>query len=133
MLSIKNVTLASVVAFVLTLLPIVYLAFINRASGDDYGYAVLTKQAWDNAHSLTSVFEAACRTIRQSYYGWQGTWFTIFIFALQPEVFSDKAYVATTFIMLFLWIGSTFLLFMSILVSKMKLDKWSSVLITIIF
>lgn len=131
--SLKNITWAAVIVFALTLLPVFYLSFVNRATGDDYGYGTYTRAAWLATHSLVQVGKAACRTIRQYYYGWQGTWFSIFLFSLQPEVFSDRAYVIVAFLMLILWIGSTFLLFREVLFRRMKLEKWSYRLITIVF
>lgn len=129
----KLLSLMAIWFFILTLIPICYLSFVNRASGDDYGYGTYTRAAWVTTHSLIEVGKAIWRTIRQYYYGWQGTWFSIALFSLQPEVFSEKAYVITTLLILFLWIGSTFLLFKEILVKRRKLDKWSYRLITVLF
>lgn len=132
-LSMRNMTLMLLVLFILLLVPVCYLSFFNRASGDDYGYGAYTRAAFMSTHSLAAVLKAAVKTIKQYYYGWQGTWFSIFLFSLQPEVFSDDAYVITTFLMLFLWIGSTALLFKEIFRRRMKLlfsDFW---LVTLLF
>lgn len=132
-LSIKNITILSIAIFVLMMLPICYCSFVNRATGDDYGYAALTKYAWDNSHSLISVFKASWETIKNYYVEWQGTWFSIFLFTLQPEVFNEKAYVSVVFLMSFLWIFSTFLMFGKILKDKLKLDKLSIILLITIY
>lgn len=115
------------------MLPVLYLSFVNRATGDDYGYAVYTRAAWMETHSLIEVLKGSWRTIVQSYYSFQGTWFSLFLFSLQPEVFSDGAYVIVAFLMLFLWTGSTFYLFAALLRSLFGVDKWSYMLITLIF
>lgn len=115
----KYLTCLFLVVSIVTLLPIGYLSFINRATGDDYGYGLYTRLSWQSSHSLIALIQASFKTIRQYYYSWQGTWFDIFLFSLQPEVFSDKAYVITVFLMLFLWIGSTFLMFREILVTRL--------------
>lgn len=132
-LSLRSISWAAIVLFVLLLLPVCYLSFVNRATGDDYGYAIHTRAAWVTTHSLLQVGEAAWRTVNQYYYSWQGTWFSIFLFSLQPEVFSKHAYVIVAFIMLFLWIGSTFMLFKQILCRELQLNVWEYRLITIIF
>lgn len=85
------------------------------------------------AHSLTALIGAVGKTVRQYYSGWQGTWFSVMMFSLQPEVFSDRAYVVVAFLMLFLWIGSTFYLFREILAGSMKLDKWAWLLVSVWF
>lgn len=132
-LSIRNITLIALGIFILMLIPMFLCSFVNRASGDDYGYGVLTRAAWITTHSLVAVIKAAFQTIIKYYYGWQGTWFSIFLFTLQPEVFNEKAYIIVVFLMLFLWIGSTFLLFRKILRDKLHYDKWSASLIIITF
>lgn len=132
-LSMRNMTLMLLVLFILLLVPVCYLSFFNRASGDDYGFGANARIAFMHTHSLLAVWKAVVKTVKQLYYGWQGTWFTIALFAIQPEVFSDDAYVVTAFIMLFLWIGSTILLFREILLRRMKLERWGAYLITLLF
>ena len=100
-LSINKIAVFMGIIFLVSLLPVCYLSFVNRASGDDLGYGTYTRIAWMSTHSLLAVAKAIGRTIRQFYYGWQGTWFSIFLFTLQPEVFSDRAYVIVAFIMIY--------------------------------
>ncbi len=132
-LSPRNLTFAGTVIFFLLLLPVLYLTFVNRASGDDYGYGSYTRAAWFSSHSIIAVGKAVWRTILQYYYSWQGTWFSVGLFTLQPEVFNDSAYWIVAPLMLFLWIGSTFYLFKQILVRSLKMDQWSWLLISVVF
>ena len=133
LLSTKNLTWMIFIVFVLLLLPIFYLSFVNRASGDDYGYGIYTRAAWLTSHSLIQVAKAVGATVKEYYYSWQGTWFSIAVFALQPEVFSDNAYVIVVFLMLFLWIGSTALLFYQVMRKELGFDWWNYLLITFVF
>lgn len=130
---IRIVTVISILIFILLMLPVVYLSFVNRATGDDYNYGMYTRAAWMGTHSFIEVCRQAWRTVRQFYMSWQGTWFSVFLFTLQPEVFSDNAYVIVAFLMLFVWIGSTFYLFRQILCRNIKLNRWSYLLITVCF
>lgn len=132
-LSVKLMFLAGTGAFVLLMLPLCYLSFVNRASGDDYGYGVFTRAAWVSSHSLIQVFKASIQTIRSLYYSWQGTWFSIFVFSLQPEVFSSHAYVITAFLMLVLLAGSSIFLFKYIFMIKFGFDKWSCYFIVLLY
>ena len=132
-LSIKTISWLALFLFILMLLPICYLSFINRATGDDYGFSVYTKAAWMSSHSIVGLLKAAWRMIIQVYDGWQGTWFTVFLFTLQPEVFHEKGYVIVAFFMLFIWCGSTILLMKELLQKKLKYDKWSTNLVIILF
>ena len=56
--------------FFLSMLPIWYLAFYARPSGDDYGYSALTHAAWVDTHSLIKVLEAAVETVINNYNSW---------------------------------------------------------------
>lgn len=114
----KRVFLLLLLLFLVSLLPLLGLSSINHAAGDDLGYGRLTHEAWLQTHSLGEVIKAAGRTVREYYYGWQGTWLTVFFFSLQPEIFSPGAYVVVPFLMLALWLGSTWILFYYLLVGK---------------
>lgn len=93
--------------FISSLIPIIMLSSINHATGDDFGFSAYTRQAWLESRSLIEVCKASGRMIKQMYLGWQGTWFSIFLFTLQPEVFSRDAYVIVPYIMLlFLCMGT---------------------------
>lgn len=129
----KYIALISILIFCILLLPVVYLTFVNRATGDDYGYGTYTRTVWMGTHSLIEVGKTMCRTVRTYYNVWQGTWFSIALFTLQPEVFHDGAYIIVAVLMLFLWIGSTFVLFRQILCRSMGMQQWSYVLITVWF
>lgn len=129
----KIIACISIIIFFVLLIPIVYLTGVNRASGDDYGYGLYTRMAWMRTHSPVEVFKGMCQTVREFYGGWQGTWFSIAVFTLQPEVFHDKAYVIVAVLMLFLWIASTGYLFREILCRKLRFDGWSCLLITVWF
>lgn len=123
----------SIIVFLVLLIPIVYLTGVNRATGDDYGYGFHTRMAWMGTHSPVEVFKGMCRTVKDFYGGWQGTWFSVAVFSLQPEVFHDGAYVIVAVLMLFLWIGSTGYLFREVLCRKLGLDGWSCLLIAVWF
>lgn len=129
----KKLAIGMYVVFGTSLLPILYLTAVNRASGDDYGYGVHTHAAWLATDSLVEVGKAVGQTILQYYDGWQGTWFSIALFSLQPEVFHDGAYVIVTPLMLLLWIGSTLYLFRELLVDRIGVSKWGYRLVTLLF
>lgn len=131
--SIKKITWVALIGFILMLLPVFYLSFINRATGDDYGYSLYTKAAWVSGYSIIGVVKGIWKTLKQFYIGWQGTWFTIILFSLQPEAFHEKGYVLVAFFMLFIWCGSTVLLMKELLGKKLQFDKWSVRLIIILF
>lgn len=114
----RNFFYAFLLVFIVSLIPILALSFGNFATGDDLGYSRLTHEAWVTTHSPLKVLQAAGRTVHDYYYGWQGTWFSVFLFSLQPEVFSPTAYVIVPALMLAIWLGTTGLLLHYLLVEK---------------
>lgn len=48
----KKLAIGMYVVFGMSLLPILYLTVVNRASGDDYGYGAHTHAAWLTTGSL---------------------------------------------------------------------------------
>ncbi len=114
----KTILALMILLFLISLLPLLGLSGINHAAGDDLGYGRLTHQAWLQTHSLGEVIKAAGQTVKDYYYGWQGTWMTVFLFSLQPEVFSPTAYIIVPFLMLALWLGATWILSYYLLVKK---------------
>lgn len=129
----KTVFWALLAVFVLSLIPILGLAGVNHATGDDLGYGRWTRAAWVSTHSPIEVIKAAVETVKNYYYGWQGTWLSIFLFALQPEVFSHKAYVIVPFLMLAIWLGATWILSRYVLVQKAGFSRYSGGILFLLF
>lgn len=98
-------TWAAVVVVVFSLFPILALAGVDRASADDWSFGLLTHLAWVDTHSLLQVLQAAFASVKKYYFTWQGTWFSVFLFSLQPEVFSHDAYWIVPVLMTGLLIG----------------------------
>lgn len=119
----KKLAWLFLILFIVSLLPVLYLSDYVHASGDDYGYGTLTHLAWLGTHSLWQTLKAATVTVGNYYYGWQGTWFTIFLMALQPEVFSPDAYWIVPWVMLGINIGTTSLLTHYFLVTRLRLSR----------
>lgn len=110
--SVKTISIVMIIGTIVSMVPILMLSAVNRATGDDLGYGLLTHHAWLDTHSLTEVFRAMCQTVHSYYYSWQGTWFSIALFTLQPEVFSPDAYwIVAPMMLLFLGVSSFVLIY----------------------
>ena len=89
-----------VAALLLSLLPLYALSFYNHACYDDFGFSILTHDAWRDTGSLWETFRAAVQNtvgIRQT---WEGTYATSFISALQPALMGESNYWITTAVLL---------------------------------
>lgn len=109
------------IVFLLSLIPILYLSGYNHATGDDLGYGTRTHHAWLDTRSIWQVLVAAAETVKVYWKSWQGTWFTIFLMTLQPEVFSADAYWIVPWIMLAVNIAATSLVLHEFLVKRLHL------------
>lgn len=89
----------AIAALALSLLPVLYVAQYDFATGDDYAFGAFAHLAFRETHSVWAAVKASAAHTREIYYTWQGTWLSVFLFGLQPEVFGDRLYVITPFIM----------------------------------
>lgn len=89
-----------VAVLLVSLLPLYALSFYNHACYDDFGFSILTHDAWRDSGSLWDTFTAALENtvgIRQT---WEGTYATSFISALQPALMGESNYWITTAVLL---------------------------------
>lgn len=89
----------AIAALALSLLPVLYVAQYDFATGDDYAFGAFAHLAFRETHSVWAAVKASAAHTKEIYYTWQGTWLSVFLFGLQPEVFGDRLYVITPFIM----------------------------------
>ena len=122
------IAVISVLVFVMSMLPVWYLAGYARPSGDDYGYRALTHAAWLDTQSLIEVLKAAIETVKNNYYGWNGDWFTTFLFSLMPEVFVPYSFWIVPYIMTGAVIAGT-LVFMHEICVELMGGSWAECLI----
>ncbi|NLB21368.1 MAG: hypothetical protein GX829_11260, partial [Clostridium sp.] len=127
----KSIAKIILAIFIISLIPLIAVSFFNRQSADDFQYGNLTAHAWRETGSLYQVLLAALRQVESSYVIWQGTFTAIFLFALQPAIFSEHLYFLTTIIILFSFIGSTIYFLYVVFVHYIKADRWTWIIISL--
>lgn len=120
---IRALTVVSVILLAVSLFPVLYLSFTDVAAGDDYGYGTCTHIAWQETHSILKVIAAAAGQVVNSYYGWQGTWFSVFMFTLQPESFLDGTYWMVPWIVIGMQMVSVMLFLHHFMVKKLDFEN----------
>jgi len=118
------------IAFAVSLLPILYASFYAHPISDDFNYSKAVHDAVAAGGGFWEVISASFSTVARYYKNWQGTFFSIFVFSLQPAAFSDDLYFLTTFIMVFSLSFSTFFLLDTIIVKALKAKRSYSILIS---
>lgn len=82
--------------FVLSLLPVLAVAFYNHPRADDYTYGAVLRKVIDAGQGFPDAVAAIAAYVRSTYAHWQGSFSAVVLFTLQPGVFSDNAYWLTT-------------------------------------
>lgn len=80
------------VVFGIGLVPIIAISPYIFPRADDYSFGYKAHLAWEQTGSLIEVVKAAFDMIKTAYFGWQGTYSSIFLMAIQPAVFDEKLY-----------------------------------------
>ena len=124
----KYMAVLALVILAVSLIPVFAVAGADRAAGDDWAFGKLTHWAWIETHSCWNVFLAACEHVKNIYFSWQGTWFSVFLFTFQPEVFSHNAYWIVPYIMVFLLVTSLSFVLYQLLVRTMHMSVWDYLL-----
>ncbi len=112
-----------VTVLLLSLLPLYALSFYNHACYDDFGFSILTHDAWRDSGSWLETIRAAVQNtigIRQT---WEGTYATSFISALQPAVSGEHLYWLTTLVLLSFFLFALWFFFRQMLLRVLKADR----------
>lgn len=128
----KHISIALTVFFILSLLPVMYLGFYSHPCADDYSYAAATRQVWLESHSVWQVLKEAAATSASRYQTWQGTFTSIFFMALQPAIWTERAYAATPFIMTGILSVSVYYLIHVITVQYLKATRRESTILSLL-
>lgn len=75
-----------VILFAVGLIPVFWLGSYGYPSADDYGFSAYSHIAWAGTHSIWQTVKGAGATVIERWYGWQGTFSSIFLMALQPGI-----------------------------------------------
>lgn len=122
-LSSRTLVWLCVAALLVSLLPLYALSFYNHACYDDFGFSILTHDAWRDSGSWLETIRAAVENtigIRQT---WEGTYATSFISALQPAVSGEHLYWLTTLVLLSFFLLSLWFFLRQMLVRVLQADK----------
>lgn len=82
----SKIAIMLIALFIAGLIPIFLLGRYDYQSADDYGFSAYSHVAWMQSHSVIQVLKGAVKTVIERWYGWQGTFSSIFVMALQPGI-----------------------------------------------
>ena len=114
------------VLYVLSLAPLLWISRYNYPSADDYTNGDRCRHVWENGHSIFSVLgEAVLRTVDE-WLEWRGCFTSSLLSAVTPNVWGEKWYFLTTWIVLITLSFSVIYLFRMIFSGVFGADKYTS-------
>ena len=127
---IKGKTLAyiSLVVYIISCLPVIYVGFFNYATGDDLLYGATVKNAIANHIGFREMMKQVWDSIVTEYNGFQGTWASMIIWRFEPSIWGEELYYITIFIALFMLNFGVFYFYNEVLVKMLKMDIHSLII-----
>ena len=124
-ITIKQVAWLSVLCYLISIIPLLALSVYAYPAADDFGYGAACHQTWLQTHSVWQTVWQAVLTAYDRYFTWQGTFSSVFLFALQPAVWSESLYWVTTVMMLVLLTLGVWCVMRAVLGKCLGADKYS--------
>lgn len=114
--------------FVLSLIPLLYIARYLHPTTDDYVYGAEAYHVWNATHSLWQTVQAALQVTSRIYHDWQGTYSACFLMAMQPDAFG--LYWITPFVMILPFVAVNYWLAYLLLCKYLHADKWQYLIVS---
>lgn len=108
--SFQKLNILLTLGFVISLIPILILAFYNFPSADDFSASDTVCLAWKNSGSIVEVIKAAGENVVYNYKNWSGVYASVFWTSLQPGIFGEQFYGVTTVITIALLVAAGYYL-----------------------
>lgn len=109
--------------FGIGLVPIIAISPYIFPRADDYSFGYKAHLALEQTGSLIEVVKAAFDMIKTAYFGWQGTYSSIFFMAIQPAVFDEKLYRIVPLFFIAIIVLATVFFVKTILIDWLNVNK----------
>lgn len=111
--------------FVLSLVPLIWIALYDHPSTGDFIYGLEASKAIAKSGSLFSVFPAAAQSVHTAFAGGQGNFAAVFFMSLTPSAVSEQAYWITPLLAIAGFLLANLLLFKQVLMNTLKANLWA--------
>lgn len=120
----KSLAIFTSAVYVFSLIPLLWIAWYNYPSADDYSIGSNCHQAWMETHNIFAVIWQGIVRAAEDWLNWMGYFTSNFLMAVPPNSFGERYYVLTTWIMLGMLSLSVIYLFRSIFVKIFHADRY---------
>ena len=115
----------TLIALLVSLIPMIWISFYTHIVADDYLGAVATHQAWIQTHNPLLVLKEAFQSAVYFYLTWQGPYVSNFLSALLPALWGEQFYFMTTIIILGVFLICNAYFFRKMLRDALQVkEKW---------
>lgn len=127
-LSRKTIALLSLMIYIISCIPVLYVGLFNYATGDDYLYGTPVKRALAENASMARILKIVIDDVIEEYNNFQATWASQFLWRFEPSIWGEKVYIVTIFISLCALNIGLFYFFWALLVRIFGLGKYEYVI-----
>lgn len=122
-ITLKQVNRILSVIFIISLAPLLILAFFDHPAIDDFVFGAQIHHTIQAGGSIFDTVRVAVEQTAQVYQEWQGSFAAVFLFSFQPAVWGESFYWITPYIMLGIYVISTFFFGKVLCVDLLKASK----------
>lgn len=127
-LSEKAIAWIIITIFLISLIPLFYIAPYCHPTTDDYVYGAEAYHTWNETHSLPQTVRTAFDVTADTFTNWQGTYSACFLMSLQPDVFG--IYWITPFILILSFISANYWLYYIVMRKYLKATQWQYLIVS---
>lgn len=119
----RRLTILLSILFLISVIPLFWVLRYATPRSDDFTNGLLAHRAIMENRGFLGAIQGAWTTMVDIYLHWQGTYASVFLFALHPGVFGTQYYFLGCWFLLLSLIGSTLYLINAIVFRWLKLPK----------
>lgn len=94
-----RVSIIIFLVLLILLMPMLNMFRYVIINAEDLLYGINTHRVWEDTHSLGAVIKDAITRTYSDYFGWQGSFISVFLMYMQPGIFSTQFYRVVLFLM----------------------------------
>lgn len=128
----KSLGIFLTVVYLISLIPLLVIAYYNYPSADDYSIGSEAHVAFMSTHSFFKAVVVAAMRSAEDWLNWMGYFTSEFLMAIPPSTFGERVYVLTTYFILLILSLSTVYFINALCTKLLKADKYLSLCVSML-
>lgn len=122
----KSLAVFLTICYVISLIPLFGIAKFNYPSADDYTNGSRCYHVWEASHSVFKVLGEALSRTMEEWLTWRGCFTSSFLSALPPNIWGERMYFLTTWVVLLMLTAAVLFFFYELFVKGFGADRYVS-------